>query len=280
MTGERPTSRPWPQVDVPEEGAGGRGTTLQHCADRILRRDEHLFHAGNSLQQTYLVVAGCLKSYVLHEDGEEQILDFHQPGDIVGIEAMLDQPAHGSVVALDTSSVRRFSAPELRDTVLSGATDGALVLASMYRAMHRLTHRLHMVARPTGQRLARYLLEFADAQGRRGCSRRQLRLPMRRRDLACYLGLATETLSRTFTRLQQQGLIVVDSYEVTLIDLPGLRRKAGLDVANPAARRAGGAATDFGQETHLQPHHGSAPRIHSLSTATADAAPKGTASHH
>ncbi|TVS10373.1 MAG: Crp/Fnr family transcriptional regulator [Gammaproteobacteria bacterium] len=265
MTGKWPTSRRFRPVDGAAQADEHRGPVLRERANRILRRDEHLFHTGDTVHQTYLVVAGFLKSYVLHENGEEQILDFHQPGDVVGIEAMFGQPICGSVVALDTSSVRTLSLPDPAETFVSRQSDATLMLASMHRAMRRLTERLHMVVHPTGQRLARYLLEFADAQARRGCSRRELRLPMRRRDLASYLGLATETLSRTFTRLQQQGLIKVANHEVTLLDTPGLRRMAGLDVEKPhAVRHAGQTVADTGHGRRSQPHDGNRSRVHSL----------------
>lgn len=215
---------------------GGANSAPPHeHADRILRRDEHLFHAGRRLTRAYLVVAGVLKSYVLHENGDEQVLDFHLPGDVVGLDALMNEPAYCSVMALDTSSVRELAPPAPDDALLAGRADAALVLAGMHKAIRRLSRRLHTATTSTDQRLARYLLEFADAQDRRGCSRRQLRLPMRRRDLACYLGLATETLSRTFTRLQQQGLIEVDNYDVELLDPEGLRCVASAKPTTPCA---------------------------------------------
>lgn len=201
---------------------------LPQRADRILHRGDHLFRTGDSLNRAYLVVAGILKSYILHEDGSEQILDFPLPGDVVGVDALVGQPAGCLVMALDTSSVCELTLPEADDANGSERANAALALQGMYQAVQRLHVRLHMASATTEQRLARYLLDFANAQGLRGCSSRQFRLPMRRRDLACYLGLATETLSRTIARLQQQGLLEIDSYEVTLLDEAGLRRVASI----------------------------------------------------
>ncbi len=211
-----------------------RPTAGGERSDRVLQRDEHLFHEGSRLGQAYLVVAGVLKTYLLYENGEEQVLDFHLPGDVIGLDALTDEPSYCSAMALDTSSVRELELPDPEAALVSGGTDAALVLAGMHRAIRRLSRRLHMASTCTDQRLAGFLLEFAESQGRRGCSQRQLRLPMRRRDLACYLGLATETLSRTFTRLQQQGLIEVDNYDIVLLDQKGLQRVAS---ASPCQTR-------------------------------------------
>lgn len=196
-------------------------------AARIIHRSQHLLRAGDPIEHPWLVVAGTFKSYLLYADGEEQVLDFHRPGDIIGVEAMVQESGHCSIVALDTCNVRALSVdvPDAHPT--QTGSDTQKIIYGMYQTILRLTERLHMSVEPTDQRLASYLLEFSEAQRRRGLKPDAFRLPMRRRDLALYLSLATETLSRSFTRLSKSGLVAVDNHEIGIIDVEGLRALAG-----------------------------------------------------
>lgn len=197
--------------------------------DRLLHADQHLVHAGEPVHRPWLVVAGVLKSYLMHPDGEEQVLEFHMAGDIIGLDALADHRAPCSVVAIDTCNVRSLSirAPEPSAAQGRSTGDAEVIINGMYQEILRLTRRLHMANGSTDQRLASYLLEFSDGQRRRGCRPYEFHLPMRRRDLARYLGLATETLSRTFSRLRDRRFINVDNYEIEILDPNGLADVAG-----------------------------------------------------
>lgn len=203
---------------------------------RILQRDEHLFRMGEIAAGTWIVLSGALKTYIIHEDGEEQVMGFHLAGDIVGFDAVVTEAASCAAVALDTSSVRRMSVSGLTGDDPDAAT-GAIV-GGMRREIRRLTRLLHMERASTRQRLAAFLLDHADSQARRGLSRHEFLLPMCRRDLARYLGLATETLCRTFSRLRRQGIIRVDRNIVTIVDAAALCAEAGA-MASTTGREAG-----------------------------------------
>lgn len=190
---------------------------------RILHRGQHLMHAGEAVDQSWLVVAGVLKSYLLHEDGEEQVLDFHLPGDMVGLYAMVQRHAICSVVALDTCNVQPLDLQVYHADSTCNPANARRVILAMHQEILRLTRRLHMTVESTNQRLATFLLDFSEHQRRQGFSASEFRLPMRRRDLALYLGLATETLSRAFTRLRKRGLLAVDNYDIRILDAEGLR---------------------------------------------------------
>lgn len=194
---------------------------------RLLRSAQHLIRAGEAVNHPWLVVAGVLKSYLLHPDGEEQVLDFHMPGDIIGLDGLVHGEAICSVVALDTSSVQSLALQMPGTASHCSPADASRVIEAMHREIIRLTRRLHMAVESTDQRLAAYLLGFSEHQRSRGFSPDDFRLPMRRRDLALYLGLATETLSRAFTRLRKRGLLAVDNYDIRILDPEGLRTIAG-----------------------------------------------------
>ena len=203
--------------------------------DRILHRDEHLFHEGESLTRAYVVVSGILKSYVIDEDGREQIIGFHMAGDTIGFEAVAGCPAASSVQALNTTSVRRISEAGAGNRTES--TNQA-VLLGMYQEMLRLTRTLQMERRSLEQRLAVFLIDFGERQARAGCSRNEFLLPMGRKDLARHLGLAPETLSRVFSRFRNRGILNVDDNHVTVLDPDALRLVAG-HWDSPSTRHSG-----------------------------------------
>lgn len=193
---------------------------------RIFRRNEHLMHAGDRVKCAYQVVSGVFKSYINHENGDNQVLGFHVPGDVLGHEILLDGVSGRHVMALDTSSVKRL---DTRDE-----TTSQLLTESLYDEVSRLTRQLHLEREYcTDARLAAFLLDYSHAQARRGCSRYDFILPMRRRDLAGYLGLATETLSRVFSRFRSRGILSVNTNHITVRDCAMLREIAGRERTEP-----------------------------------------------
>jgi CRP/FNR family transcriptional regulator len=80
---------------------------------------EHLFRAGDSFRTIAAVRSGCFKSYLINEEGEEQVLDFHLPGEIVGLDAIHSGTHLSSCVALDTAAVCALSFGSLSDLARS-----------------------------------------------------------------------------------------------------------------------------------------------------------------
>jgi len=197
-----------------EQGAAARS------ANRILRRNEHLIHAGDQIKHAYVVVSGVLKSYINYENGDSQVLGFHIPGDIIGHESLINGRSLCGVIALDTSSVKRLQA--------TNDTASHALINSMQSEIQRLTRQLHLEREcSTAARLATFLLDYSESQAQRGYSRYEFILPMGRRDLAGYLGLATETLSRVFSRFREQGILGVSTNHVTILDPARLEAASG-----------------------------------------------------
>lgn len=193
---------------------------------RLLERGEPLFWAGDPAEALYLVRSGALKSYQLATDGAEQVLGFHLPGDPLGLEAFAGGSYPACAVALETASVCRVPATALGELSAQVPALAQALAASLSQAHERLAGLLELQRKPAEQRIATFLLEHAAAQRRQGCSPQVLTLPMSRRDIGNYVGLALETVSRTLTRLQHRGLITVARGAVVLEDLNGLHRLA------------------------------------------------------
>ena len=190
---------------------------------RINRKGEHVFREGDVGDAFYVVRSGSVKSYMLTEDGEEQVLGFYLPGDVFGLDKD-DQQVHlTSAVTLETTSLCRFPT-----SYLSEKTVGANLLKITAEQMRRDHHLVLMLARKDADgRIASFLDDLARRYRARGYSGCAFQLSMSRQDIACYLGLAVETVSRTLTRFQESGVLSVNRREVEILDLKMLRKLAG-----------------------------------------------------
>jgi CRP/FNR family transcriptional regulator len=200
-----------------------------------------LVHEGSRFESLYFVGAGTFKCSQADPDGNEQVQDFATRGDVIGLEGFGEGRYGSSVVALEESMV---AVVPFGDLVQAGHEVSALE-----RMLHRLASRelvrmgqtmQTMVAAGAEVRLARFLLDWAERQAAQGYSPRRLRLRMTRRDIATHLGVAHETVSRSFTLLADWGLIKVGLREIEILDdaalrsLHGEHRGAGQDRAPTA----------------------------------------------
>lgn len=210
---------------LPKIAKTGRIEDLQGNI-RTLHRNEYLFQMGTSVSSLYVVCGGALKCYMVASDGEEQVVAFYRTGDLLAFDAFANGRANCNVVAIDATVVRAIPA----NTVLKACRENAEIqhqlLQGMYQEINRLTGMLQLERCPAEQRVAAFLLEQSEFEAGRGCSRTEFTLPMSRTDLGKYLNLATETISRTFSRLQEQGLLVAHSKRIHLKNLSAIQKLA------------------------------------------------------
>ena len=165
-----------------------------------LSRDQEVFGEGEPAEQVFKVVRGAVRCFRVLSDGRRQICDFYLPGDVFGIEPGLDRRTTAEALT-DTVLVaaRRSTVVEDED---SGAARRlwALAMADLQRSQD---HALTLGRRSANERVASFLVDMAARLG----DVDNLELPMTRQDIADYLGLTIETVSRTLTHLQVSGLI-------------------------------------------------------------------------
>ncbi len=177
---------------------------------------EHLFRIGDPLRALFAVRGGFFKTYLIEATGREQVLGFHLPGELIGLDAIWPQKHQCNAVALSIATVCELP--------YGAITDLSQQLPGLQRSMLRLLSKelalSHSLAGDftAEERVAGFLVSLSSRLKVRGLSETQLTLAMSRRDLANYLRLATETVSRVFSRFEQEGLIAVDRREVTLRD--------------------------------------------------------------
>ncbi len=195
-----------------------------------LHRGDFLFQQGDPFRAIYAVRAGSIKTYTHTDDGREQVTGFHLPSEIVGLDAITSHQHPCSARALETSSVCEIPFDKLED--LGSRIPG--LQRQLLRIMSReiLEDQDMMIwlgKKSAEERLAALLLRFSRRFEDRHFSPVDFNLSMSRTDMANYLGLAVETVSRLFSRFQSEGLVTVDRKHVRIHDLAGLKRMAGID---------------------------------------------------
>ena len=196
---------------------------------RPIQAGEHLFRAGDPFRSIASVRTGCFKSYVIDHEGQEQVLGFHLPGEIIGLDAIHGCMHTANVVALDTSAVCTLTF----ESVTSMARHMPELQAELFRIMSARISELETIVGDLSadERIAMFLLSLSERFARRGYSEREFILAMSRRDIASFLRLATETVSRVLARFQKAGLLRVDRKQVRIRDLDELRRVARQEAA-------------------------------------------------
>lgn len=188
-----------------------------------LRRGEILYRAGGPFHAIFAVRSGALKLFSGSEDGHEQILGFYLPGELLGLDGMDRDIYKCTAVALETTSVCNMPFNQL--SVLCEKIPG--LQKRLFRLIGReigVEHELLLMMgqKDAEERLAIFLVTLAARFKKRGYSQTEFRLPMSRHDLANYLGLTPETVSRLFGRFRKSGLIETQRSLVKLLKMSEL----------------------------------------------------------
>jgi CRP/FNR family transcriptional regulator len=193
-----------------------------------LRKGDTLYRAGEPFTSLYAIRIGSLKTTVLAEDGREQVSGYHMLGDIIGLDG-IGTDRHGcQAIALEDTDVCVLPFERIEDV----ARDVPALQHNLHRLLSKEITRDQNVMLLLGsmraeERLAVFLLSLADRYKRRGYSSTEYVLRMTREEIGSYLGLKLETVSRLFSRFQEEGLIQVQGRAVKLLDPTALKRLVG-----------------------------------------------------
>lgn len=193
--------------------------------DKIIQRSrpihagEHLYRSGDPFKALFAVRSGSVKSYLIDDEGVEQVTGFYLPGEVLGFDGIADSVHSCNTVALETSSVCEMPFDRLEELTL--AIPG--LQHHFFQLMGRQIETDHQIMLTLSKknaegRIATLLLSLSRRYGRRNLSRSAMRLPMSRMDIGNFLGLTIETVSRTFSRLNKEGIVSVDGREIVIND--------------------------------------------------------------
>ena len=192
---------------------------------KTVKRGDALFHAGDGFQSLYAVRTGFFKTCVAAEDGRAQVTGFQMAGELLGLDGISTDHHACDAIALEDSQV----------CVIPYAH-----LEHLSREFTDLQHQFHKImsreiVRDQGvmlllgsmraeERLAVFLLNLTQRLHARGFSASALVLRMTREEIGSYLGLKLETVSRTFSKFQEEGLLEVKQRDIRILDNEGLKR--------------------------------------------------------
>ncbi|WP_126446075.1 fumarate/nitrate reduction transcriptional regulator Fnr [Sulfuricystis multivorans] len=202
----------------------GRLDELVTIRRRILR-GQPLFRSGDPFEAIYAVKTGFFKTDVLLEDGREQVTGFQMAGEILGLDGIGSEKHSCNAIALEDSEVCVIPFSDLENYSRS---IGALQ-HHFHKVMSREIVRDHGVMMLLGimraeERLAAFLLNLSQRFTARGYSPTEFNLRMTRNEIGSYLGLKLETVSRAFSRFQEEGLIAVHQKHIRILDVAGLKK--------------------------------------------------------
>lgn len=185
---------------------------------------DHVFRTGDRFGAIYAVRAGIVKTCLVDDEGREQVLGFHLPGEMIGLNAIHPAKYPCNAIALDDVQVCRFSFPAL--AMLATRIPG--VQQQLFRLLSEDIGKASLLAgdHSADERLAAFLIGLAERHATRNFAPSTLRLAMPRSDIANYLRLASETVSRVLRRFQDKGLIAVEGRDVRIVDADALRHLA------------------------------------------------------
>ncbi|CAM5375231.1 fumarate/nitrate reduction transcriptional regulator Fnr [Thauera mechernichensis] len=194
-------------------------------ARRKVKRQQSLYRAGDPFEAIYAIRAGSFKTDVLLEDGRDQVTGFQMTGEILGLDGISAESHTCNAIALEDSEVCVIAYDKLEQ--MSHEVEGLQL--QFHKVMSREIVRDHGVMMLLGsmraeERLAAFLLNMSQRFNARGFSAQEFHLRMTREEIGSYLGLKLETVSRAFSRFQDEGLISVQQKHVQLLDPTGLKR--------------------------------------------------------
>ncbi len=193
-----------------------------------VKRGEALFRGGDPFTSLYAIRSGFFKSRVASEDGRDQVTGFQMAGELMGIDGIGADRHSCDAVALEDSEVCVI--PYTRLEELSHRFE--VLQRHFHKVMSREIVRDHGVMLLLGsmraeERLASFLLNLSQRFTARGYSASEFILRMTREEIGSFLGLKLETVSRAFSKFQEEGLISVQQKHIRIADIAGLKKIMG-----------------------------------------------------
>lgn len=176
-----------------------------------------IFREGDPFTAIAAVRAGTVKTYVIDNHGDEHVLGFFLPGEVIGLNAIHPARYPCNAVAMDTVALCRFSFPQM--SLLATRMPG--LQHQLFRLLSEDIGKAALVAGDysADERVSAFLLTVSRRLAARGLSGRRFHLSMTRSDIGNYLRLAPETVSRVLRRLQNDGILAVERRELEILDL-------------------------------------------------------------
>ena len=197
---------------------------------RPLQRGQRIFKSGDPFSSIYIVRSGMVQVYTTMNSGEQQVISFNLPGELVGLDGVSNDEFTSTAEAVEMTSLCEISFSKLEHIMTQ--------IAPLQHHLHQIMSRELLIDQQlliqlgkinAERRVAAFLLNISDRLHTRGFSAVEFNLPMTRSDIGNYLGLAVETVSRQFTHFQEEDIIRVSRKRIAINDITKLRSIANID---------------------------------------------------
>jgi CRP/FNR family transcriptional regulator len=193
-----------------------------------VEKGQLLFKHGMPLDALFGLRTGSIKTQIIEASGQQQITGFFLPGEIVGLDGMMDGIHSSTAVAMEDSEVCVVKLEDIDEISRYVPT----LQHQVRRLMSKEIARSHQVLLALGsmrseQRLAAFLINLSQRLSALGYSSTEFIMRMSREETGNYLGLTLETVSRLFSRFARDGVIRVNQREIKILDMAALNELVG-----------------------------------------------------
>jgi CRP/FNR family transcriptional regulator len=192
---------------------------------RKVKRGNSLFRSGDPFEALYAIRTGFFKTCVGVDQGRDQVTGFQMAGEIMGLDGIVNDHHTCNAVALEDAEVCVMPFERIGEL----SREVSALQSHVHRVLSREIVREHGVMLLLGtmhaeERLAAFLLNLVQRLHARGFSRSELVLRMTREEIGSYLGLKLETISRTFSKFDEEGIVRVRQRHLRILDAAALQR--------------------------------------------------------
>src|SRR5450830_257703 len=192
---------------------------------RKIKQGQNLFNTGEAFTSLYAIRTGFFKTSVSTEDGREQVTGFQMAGEIIGLDGIVNDHHSCNAIALEDAEVCVMPFANIEDL----SREFPLLQRHVHKIMSREIVRENSVMMLLGnmraeERLAAFLLNLVQRLHARGFSQSELTLRMSREEIGSYLGMKLETVSRTFSKFVDEGIIEVKQRYVRIVEPDALKK--------------------------------------------------------
>lgn len=196
--------------------------------DKILHKNDFLYRDGEECKAIYAIKSGGIKTIKENKSGDAQIVGFHLPGELIGFDGFATDIHVCSAEALETTNVCELSLDNLESLCKE--------VPGLQKQMRRIVglevnndhELLLLLGKMTAEeKLATFLISLSNRMKQRNWKETDFNLNMTRQDVANYLGLAVETVSRLFALFNEKGFITSDKRNIVIHDMDALKQVVG-----------------------------------------------------
>jgi len=200
---------------TPISSAVIRGNRLKTVQTRKLKAAQILFREGDAARHIYEVTSGVVRVAKVLEDGRRQVVAFRYPGDIIGFPQ--DGLYHTECDAISSAEVVAHNIRDLESGERNPELHQRLVTAALKEIGAMQDHFMMLGRKTASEKTASFLAVLMERTGKPVGAYTHFEFPMTRADIADFLGLTVETVSRTITKFRNSKLIVLESSKSVIV---------------------------------------------------------------